>query len=65
MKFRLYWRDGKTEIVVGKNIADAMNARGYGHGALPALDFYSRGEKNTYTFVPVRGWVQSIDKVTR
>lgn len=51
MKFRLYWRDGKTEIVKGKSISDAFNNAGYGSGALRALDYYKlleirKGEKN-------------------
>ena len=48
MKFRLYWLDGKTEVITGTNVADAMNNRGYGRGALAALDFYQAGEEQTY-----------------
>lgn len=38
--FVLHWLDGKNQDVTGKNIADAMNNAGYGHGALRALDYY-------------------------
>jgi hypothetical protein len=43
-KFTLYWRDGKSEVVRGKDIANAMNRAGYGAGALGALDFYTNGD---------------------
>ena len=39
-RFRLYWLDGKTEIVEGDGPADAMNRAGYGGGAVRALDYY-------------------------
>lgn len=39
-KFKLFWLDGKTEIVVGNSIADAFNKAGYGSGAIAALDYY-------------------------
>lgn len=38
--YKLYWKDNETEIVSGKNIADAMTLAGYGQGALGALDSY-------------------------
>jgi hypothetical protein len=57
MKFTFYWRDGKREVLDGKDPADAMNKRGYGNGALRALDFYSRGENNEYAWNPTeREW---------
>lgn len=39
-KFMLYWLDGKTEIIEGKDITEAFNHAGYGAGALRALDYY-------------------------
>ncbi|HMW11081.1 MAG TPA: hypothetical protein PJ987_11625 [Bacteroidia bacterium] len=47
-KFRLYWLDGKTEIVEGDDIADAFSKAGYGAGAMKALDFYDNGELQSY-----------------
>lgn len=38
--FKLFWLDGKEEIVKGTDIANAMNKAGYGAGALAALDYY-------------------------
>lgn len=39
-KFKLYWLGGKTEIIKGKNIADAFTHAGYSAGAIRALDYY-------------------------
>lgn len=39
-KYKLYWLDGKTEVVEGQNIADAFRRAGLGAGALRALDYY-------------------------
>lgn len=39
-RFRLHWRGGKTEEVIGPEIASAMNNAGYGGGAVRALDWY-------------------------
>lgn len=38
--FKLHWRDGKTEIVKGSGITEAVSAMGYGAGAVAALDGY-------------------------
>lgn len=38
--FKLFWLDGKTEIVHGKDIADAFAKAGYSRGALRALDHF-------------------------
>lgn len=51
MKFTLYWRDGKREIVEGDDAADAMTNAGYGAGALRALDFYASGDCNEWSWV--------------
>lgn len=50
-KYFLYWKDGKRESAEGENIAAAMTARGYGGGALAALDFYGRDEGEAYAYV--------------
>jgi ribosome modulation factor len=39
-QFMLVWRDGKTETISGKDIADAFSKAGYGAGAIGALDYY-------------------------
>ena len=49
--FRLYWRDGTTNIVHGATIAAAMNASGYGAGSISALDFYNEKEEVTHEWV--------------
>lgn len=47
MRFRLHWKDGKTEVVEGNTIADACNKAGIGAGALAALDYYSECAEDT------------------
>jgi hypothetical protein len=47
-KFRLYWLDGKTEVVEGATITEAFTNAGYGNGALKALDFHDNGELQSY-----------------
>ena len=42
-QFTLFWRDGKKEVIEGNAIDDAFTRRGYGAGALRALDFYWEG----------------------
>jgi hypothetical protein len=60
MKFRLYWRDGKTEVITGSDIANAFNKAGYGSGALRALDFYDNGEEQNYEWnTEKRDWIRS------
>lgn len=39
-KYKLYWLDGKTEIIEGYDVADAFNRAGIGCGALSVLDYY-------------------------
>ncbi|WNM68804.1 hypothetical protein SEA_SOOS_74 [Gordonia phage Soos] len=45
MKFTLFWRTGDAEIIEGPTPEAAMNNAGIGAGALPALDFWARGDK--------------------
>lgn len=47
MKFTLYWLSGRTEVVEGTDIADAVRKAGYGGGALRALDYYQKGDTTT------------------
>lgn len=49
--FRLHWKTtyNKTEIVQGKNIAEAMTLAGYSSGALGALDYYELVKKSEMT----------------
>lgn len=49
-KFRLFWQDGKTEIVEGETLSKAFTAAGYGSDAIAALDFYTDGEEQNYTW---------------
>ncbi len=42
--YTLFWLDGKCETVTGTNIDDAMTKRGYGQGAMAALDFHAGGD---------------------
>lgn len=46
--YTLFWLDGLRNIVMGKTIADAMNAAGYGAGAVRALDFWATGDNKEY-----------------
>jgi hypothetical protein len=47
--FTLFWLTGKSELVKGNTIAEAMTLSGYSNGAVRALDFYSEGdERNNY-----------------
>lgn len=56
--YTLHWRDGRREVVHGVDIAAAMNAAGYGAGALAALDFYALGDDSKYEWsATVRRWL--------
>lgn len=57
-KFTLYWRSGETETVEGASIDDAFSKRGYGTGALAALDFYDRGEPKYWWDPSKKDWVR-------
>jgi hypothetical protein len=46
--YTLYWRDGKREIVKGKNLTEALTFAGYGGGAFKALDFHTLGVNDEY-----------------
>lgn len=40
-RFKLHWKDGKVESVIGDSISDAFRRAGYGGGAPSALDYWS------------------------
>jgi hypothetical protein len=40
VKYRLHWKDGKTEDGEGANEAEALSKLGYSSGAVAALDFW-------------------------
>ena len=39
-KYKLFWLDGKEEVVEGNNISDAFTRAGYSAGAIHALEYY-------------------------
>lgn len=56
-QFTFYWRDGKRQLLNGRDAADALNRAGYGHGALRALDFYAPGVDRDYDWdYQLRTW---------
>ncbi|HCI57898.1 MAG TPA: hypothetical protein DFH96_03870 [Bacteroidetes bacterium] len=57
-KIRLYWLNGKTEVIEGNTAAEAFTKAGYGAGALKALDFYDLGETQSYEYNKAKGWVK-------
>ena len=50
MIYKLYWRDGKSELAAGDNIADAFRRAGLSSGAMASLDFYSENPDDEYVF---------------
>lgn len=46
--YRIYWRDGSTACLKGRNEQDAFVRAGYGAGAMAAVDFFGRGEALEY-----------------
>lgn len=38
--FKLFWKTGDTQIVKGRDVAQAMTLAGYSRGALGALDYW-------------------------
>lgn len=68
--FTVFWRDGKREVFPGETIADAFNKAGYSVGALGAMDFYSKGDDQSFewnkddrTWKPKEGHKQPIGLV--
>ena len=42
--YTVFWKDGKSEVIVGPSIEQAFSRSGYGNGAVSAIDFYSEGD---------------------
>lgn len=49
-QFRLYWLGGQTEVIEGKDFADACRKAGLGAIALSVLDFYDKTEVQNYVW---------------
>lgn len=60
--FTLYWLDGKREIVVGQTLADACNKEGYGAGAMGALDFFTEGPNDGYSWI-AKKWHKRVARI--
>lgn len=59
--YRLYWKDGKTEVVEGDSVTNAFVNAGYGNGAVAALDFFKLGKEQTYNWDKTnRTWIRDI-----
>lgn len=54
--FTLYWKDGKREVLKGKDFLDAIRKAGYGKGAIKALDFTADGDNKEY------GWSKTTQR---
>ena len=48
--YTVYWAHGKKEFIYGTTIEDAFRSKGYGLGAISAVDHYSIGEDDSYTW---------------
>ncbi len=59
-KLTVYWLDGTREVLEGTSAGDALQRAGYGHGALPVLDFIANGEDDRYVWKDGR-WVKKVD----
>ena len=42
MGFKIYWLDGREEIIEGETSASAFTKAGYGAGAVRAIDYYKQ-----------------------
>ena len=61
-KFVLYWLNGKSETVQGRDATEAIARAGYGRGAIPALDFmapYGDGIEYEWS-IDRRTWVRKV-----
>lgn len=45
--FRIYWRNGTTEVIHGTSITNAFNKK-FGGGAVNAVDWYDTTDKITH-----------------
>ena len=66
MKYTFFWLDGKREVLEGNDQAHALNAAGYGNGALRALDFWAAGDNQDYLWNPdTRNWDMTAEAQKR
>lgn len=49
--FTIFWLSGNKEVVTGPTIEEAFSRAGYGGGAIRAIDFFSEGEDDQYSFI--------------
>ena len=49
-KYTFFWLTGQKEVFEGLSASDALNRAGYGGPDIAALDFYSEGEGNDYSW---------------
>lgn len=42
--YTVFWLGGESQLIQGRDIVDAFNRAGIGGGAVPALDFWGRGD---------------------
>lgn len=55
--FTLYWIGGRREVIKGETIEAAFTAKGYGGGAIRAIDWYSDRADDTHYYTKKDGWV--------
>lgn len=61
--FTFYWRDGKRSVLKGSTVENAFTRAGYDAGALPAVDWYDRGDTDTHTWdTDIKNWVKRPEK---
>ena len=62
--FTIFWKDGdRTLLKGGATFDQAANNAGYGAGAVAAMDFYTEGDDQNYSWdVVQRRWLQISDK---
>ena len=59
--FTLYWLSGKREVIEGSTISDAFSSAGLGAEAVKALDFYTKGDNQEYTYdLGKHRWIKKI-----
>lgn len=57
MEYTFYWLTGKREVLPGDTPEAALNAAGFGQGAVRALDFWARDDNNDYVWnAKTREW---------
>lgn len=66
-KYTFYWRTGQREVLEGDSPLEAVRRRGYGAGAMSAVDFYKEGDDHSYDWInsnwvrkPGLPWVEEV-----